>query len=488
MTVAGVEDVRLRALQAAAQVVGADRVSVPDGPLTLGPNISLYRSREVGGVVAPRTAEEARQVVEIFGRSKESGGLHAFSTGRNWGLGSREPALDDAVVLDLGGLDRVRDLDVGQGWAVVEPGVTQAVLSELLAGTSRMLNVTVSSAHTSVVGNTLDRGVGLRHQRVNDLLGLEVVLPSGELLRVGWWPEAERATPVYPYGLGPSVLQTFVQSNLGVVTAAVVKLLPRPEALRVVRLNFEAAALPEAIDALRRWEAQGLASGVIKVYNPAAAQAYGGPAGQYLAHVCVDGTAAKVDALTKIILEEARAGGLFTEASDSDAADPTKPNHAMARRVELAYAGDPDVSDALFEAKLGNPAAKLDETNGFLFFLPLVPFSGDAIAEATRLLEQVSAETGIGCGATLNALGPDVIDCVVAMKFDRTTENAERAHRALDRLYELFAAAGFTAYRLDVDHTAWIDPLSPDAPTREFVRRLKDFVDPNHAIAPGRYH
>ncbi|GGU44204.1 hypothetical protein [Lentzea flava] len=60
-----------------------------------------------------------------------------------------------------------------------------------------MLNVTVSAAETSVLGNALDRGSSLRHQRVHDLLGLEVVLPGGELVHVGWWPE-EKPTPVYP--------------------------------------------------------------------------------------------------------------------------------------------------------------------------------------------------------------------------------------------------------------------------------------------------
>ncbi|MGC9542886.1 FAD-binding oxidoreductase [Streptomyces sp. UG1] len=477
----------------AAQVVGADRVTHPDdethgAPVTtLGPNVGLYRSRAVFGVVRPQTAEEVRRVVELFAIEETSARLHAFSTGGNWGLGSREPAQDGAVVLDLSGLDLIRDIDVAQGWAVVEPGVTQARLARLLEGSERMLNVTVSSAHTSVVGNALDRGVGLRHQRVEDLTGLEVVLPSGELIRVGWWPEADRQTPVYAHGLGPSLVQLFVQSNLGVVTAATVRLLPRPEALRVVRLNFTPDKLEAATAEVRRWVSQGLARGVVKIYNEAAARAYDSEPGQYLVHVCLDGTREAVDALSGIVTVEAVKSGLFSAVSDTDASDPGAANHDVAVRVERAYAGDPDPTDALFEAKMGRPARRLDEEGGFLFFLPLVPFTGAALARADELIEQVRAETGMRCGATLNALSADVVDCVVTMKFARDGEEAERAHRALDRLYELFTAEGFIPYRLDIEHTEWADRLAAGTGARSFARRLKDAVDPHHVIAPGRY-
>ncbi|MFK4149098.1 FAD-binding oxidoreductase [Streptomyces sp. NPDC004065] len=455
---------------------------------TLGPNTGRFRSRSVFAVVRPRTAGEVRRVVELFADSDVTAPLHAYGTGANWGLGSREPARDGAVVLDLSGLDRVRDMDVARGWAVIEPGVTQARLAGLLQGTERMLNVTASSAHTSVLGNALDRGVGLRHQRVEDLVGLEVVLPDGELVRVGWWPERDRCTPVYGHGLGPSLVQLFVQSGLGVVTAGTVRLLPRPEALRVVRLTFTPDRLGAATAEVRRWVAQGLTRGVVKVYDETAARAYGSPAGEYLVHVCVDGTREAVEALSGVLTAEAVRSGLFTEVSDGDAADPGSAHHDVAVRVERAYAGDPDPTDALFEAKTGHPAGRLDAEGGFLFFLPLVPFTGEAITRAGALLEQVRAETGIRCGATFNALDADVVDCVVTMRFARADEAAvANAHRALDRLYALFTAEGFIPYRLDVEHTEWTGRLTPGTGERALARRLKDLLDPRQVIAPGRY-
>ena len=482
-------------LDEVAQAVGADRVRVPapgvpesGDQATLGPNVSRYRSRAIRAHIRPGSAEDVRRIVEIFGRSGDTGSLHAYSTGGNWGLGSREPARDGAVVLDLGDLDRVRELSTDEGWAVVEPGVTQARLADLLSETDRMINVTVSSAHTSVVGNALDRGVGLRQQRVDDLVGLEVALPSGELVHVGWWPSPDRSTPVYPYGIGPSLLQAFVQSDLGVVTAAAVRLLPRPEDLRVVRLNFPPDNTAAALAEVRRWVAQGLASGVVKAYNPAAARAYQSPEGQFLVHVCVDGIRESVAAITEILTRAAAASGLFTEISATDAQDTESANHDVAVRVERAYAGDPDRSDALFEAKMGRAANRLDPDGGFLFFLPLVPFTGTALARADALLEQVYVETAIRCGATLNALNADLVDFVVTMKFDRNDQDeTARAHRALDLLYEQFTEHGYLPYRLDVEHTRWADRLAPDHNARQLGRRIKAALDPHNAIAPGRY-
>ncbi|RLK61819.1 FAD-binding oxidoreductase [Actinokineospora cianjurensis] len=469
------------ALAAAEGIVGADRVS-RGGP---GDNTGLFRQRDIVATVRPSTADEAQRVVRAFAAAAGGVSLHAYSTGRNWGLGSRESATDDVVALDLSGLSAIRDIDVAAGWAVVEPGVTQGHLAGLLADTDRMVNVTVSTAHSSVLGNALDRGVGLRHQRVEDLVGLEVVLPDGELVHVGWWPEAERKTPVYPHTLGPSLVQLFVQSNLGIVTGATVRLLPRPEALRVVRLNHTPENLGPATALLRRWVSQGLASGVPKFYNPTAARGYGSAPGQFLAHVPVDGTEASVAALSAIIADEAVKSGVFTEVSTTDATDPDAPHHEVTSLVERSYLGDPDVSDRVFEQKMGMRADQLDTDLGFLFFLPLLPFTAEAVVTAERLLGQVHAETGILAGGTGNVLGDDLVDLVVAMKFDRA--DAQAAHRALDRLYELFAEQGFLPYRLDVDHHEWIDRVGGRPSARAFARRLKDSLDPTGVIAPGRY-
>ncbi|WP_329204812.1 FAD-binding oxidoreductase [Streptomyces sp. NBC_00683] len=463
------------------------RVGTDGAPLPADENVSMFRPRDVYGLLRPRSVEEVRDIVRSFAGAPKGPGLHVFSTGRNWGLGSREPARDGAVSLDLSQLASVREFDLQGGWAVVEPGVTQLQLASLLEGSDRMLNVTASSGHTSVLGNTVDRGVGLRHQRTRDLAGLEVVLPDGELIRVGWWPRESGPTAVNPSGLGPNPLGLFTQSDLGVVTAAVVRLLPRPEAQRTLRASIPRRHLSDALDELRRWKAQHLVSGVIKVYDTVSNRSYGGAAGDFVAHLCVDGTAETVEALTRVIEGEAARCGLFSDIVRSDDHPPADDDF-VAQLVQRGFGGDPSHNEKVLLSAVGTTAEAVDgEGSGWVFFLPLVPFNGPALCRAQEILEQVGAETGISPGSTINALDADVVDLVVSFSFPRTDTAVSRAHAALDLTYELFEAAGFLPYRLDAEHHAWTDRLSQDAAARRFVRRLKHVIDPSGVIAAGRY-
>lgn len=453
-------------------------------PVSLGPNIGMFRPRTVLDILRPRTPREVRELVATV----RDAPLHPYSTGRNWGLGSREPAQDGVIALDLSGLDAIRGIDVEGGWAVVEPGVTQAQLARKLDGTGRIVNLTASSAHTSIVGNILDRGVGLRRPRVEDLLGLEVVLPDGELVHVGWWPDpggpGGPGGPAYAPGLGPSLLPAFVQSSLGVVTAAAVRLPPRPEALRVIWLQFDPESLAPAVDRFRRWVSQGLAHNCLRVYDPVAAAAYRGQPGQYLAHVCVEGAARAVEALSDIVLDEADGSGLFRGIRHAGTPGLSPAERQIALLVESEYAGTPDPDDLLLTTKTGCPVETMDAEAGLLLFLPVLPFSGRAAGQAEALLRQAAGETGTRCAATYFTLDPDLVLAVITLRFDREPAGAERAHRTLDRLHESFAAAGFSPCRLDVDHAH----RTADTPARRLARRLKEMLDPDTVIAPGRYH
>ncbi|MFD3496972.1 FAD-binding oxidoreductase [Streptomyces sp. NPDC058676] len=455
-------------------------------PAQAGANVSMFESRRVPAVIRPTSPHQVPGIVRAFG-DDEAPPLHAVSTGRNWGLGSREPTRHDAVRIELDGLDRIRDLDTRHGWAVIEPGVTQRQLAAELSDTPRMLNVTASSGHSSVLGNALDRGVGLRRQRTDDLVGLEVVLPDGEQIRVGWWPAKGTVTAPNPYGLGPSLLHLFTQSDYGIVTAGVIRLLPRPEVQRVLRLTFDRDQLSSAVDELRRWHSQGLVHGVLKIYDTTSSTTYGTSAqGGYLVHVPLGGTGEVVAALTDTACRLADASGLFTSVARSDQ-EPPADDDIVSRVVQHGYAGDVAHHEAMLRSAVGQAAPRVDDHGGgWIFFLPLVPYTGRDVTAALRLLDQVHAETGIRPGATVNALDPDVIDLVVSLRFARTADETARAHQALDLLYELFTEAGYLPYRLDVDHGEWTDRLT-DPGALALTRRIRDVIDPHRVMAHGRY-
>jgi 4-cresol dehydrogenase (hydroxylating) flavoprotein subunit len=86
-------------------------------------------------------------------------------------------------------MNQIRTVNLDEGYVIVEPGVTQQALSDALASTAYIANFTASTPETSLVGNALDKGIGLYRHRVDDLLGVEVVLGDGTLIHVGgYWP------------------------------------------------------------------------------------------------------------------------------------------------------------------------------------------------------------------------------------------------------------------------------------------------------------
>jgi 4-cresol dehydrogenase (hydroxylating) len=134
------------------------------------PDMAGFRARRVEKIVR---IDDVAQVPALVRQAVETHTpLYPISTGRNWGLGSSQPVRDGCILVDLGGLKRIRAIDLELGYAVVEAGVTQLDLQEALAGTPFMVNVTGTCAKTSLLGNALERGVGNHRHRTEDLVGL----------------------------------------------------------------------------------------------------------------------------------------------------------------------------------------------------------------------------------------------------------------------------------------------------------------------------
>ncbi|MER6312511.1 hypothetical protein ABT237_01895 [Streptomyces sp. NPDC001581] len=80
----------------------------------------------------------------------------------------------------------------------------------------------------------------------------------------------------------------------------------------------------------------------------------------------------------------------------------------MADMSRGPHAGDPGCNDAVLEATWGQPASRVDEHGlGWLFFMPMVTFSGESIALAHSLLAKIHEEAGVRAGGN----GPDLGAC-----------------------------------------------------------------------------
>ena len=118
-------------------------------------------------------------------------------------------------------------------YVVVEPGVSFFDLcAELQRRGSRLWASIPDLGWGSVIGNTLDHGVGYLPggNHADSQCGMEVVLGSGEVIRTGMGAMAGNpAWHAHRRGFGPAVDSLFMQSNFGIVTKTGKWLTPRPE-------------------------------------------------------------------------------------------------------------------------------------------------------------------------------------------------------------------------------------------------------------------
>lgn len=213
-------------------------------PLSPVAGPTLCRShRRVRGRVRPETAAQAAAVVRACAERRWP--LHTVSGGKNWGMGSYLPDHDDCVLLDLSGLKEIGPLDRDAASVRIEAGVTQKDLYDWLRREAPefAFNVTGAGKDTSIVGNALERGLGYLGSRSGELFGFEAVLADGTEIV----PDAAWFSPTGSIPAGPQAEALLAQGNLGVVTAAWIKLRRRQEMEAAVVISGELEPVFETV-------------------------------------------------------------------------------------------------------------------------------------------------------------------------------------------------------------------------------------------------
>ena len=183
--------------------------------------------------VCPASVEQVQAVVRIANRHRIP--LYAISTGKNFAYGGPGPNLRGSVTVDLKRMNRILEVDERRHCALVEPGVSYMDFYRHLQ--EHDLKVWVDTADVGwggLLGNALDRGVGYTlgpyRDHASAATGLEVVLPNGEVMRTGMGAlPGSKAWQDYKHGFGPDPASLFPQGNFGIVTKMGFRLMPRPE-------------------------------------------------------------------------------------------------------------------------------------------------------------------------------------------------------------------------------------------------------------------
>src|SRR5688572_14786460 len=178
-------------------------------------------------VVRPASTQEVAQVVELCARES----VAVVPQGGNTGLvgGSVPTGTRREIVLSLGRMNRIRELDALNDTMTVEAGCVLATVQRAAEDAGRFFPLSLAAEGSCQIGGNLSTNAGgvnvLRYGNAREqVLGLEVVLPDGRV-----W-DGLRALRKDNTGYDLKQLFLGAEGTLGVITAAVLRLYPLPTA------------------------------------------------------------------------------------------------------------------------------------------------------------------------------------------------------------------------------------------------------------------
>jgi glycolate oxidase len=280
--------------------------------------LTAYRQRPMV-VVLPETVAQVSAVLAYC----HAQGVKVVPRGAGTSLSGGALPLADGVLLGLSKFNRILDLDFDNRCAVVQPGVTNLAITNAVSHRGFYYAPDPSSQIACSIGGNVAENSGGVHclkygMTTNNLMGVEVVLMTGEVLRLG-------GKHLDPAALDLLGVICGSEGLLGVVTEVTVRILQSPETQRALLLGFR------EVEAAGACVAQVIAEGIIPAAmemmdRPAihAAEAFvnvGYPLDvEALLIVELDGPPAEVDHLIEVVRGIGEAcGACSVQLSNSEA-------------------------------------------------------------------------------------------------------------------------------------------------------------------------
>ncbi|KAK5656450.1 hypothetical protein OQA88_4832 [Cercophora sp. LCS_1] len=504
------------------QILGGENVDVNDKPLVDGwyvehPNthdafhIALQEDLVSSAIVYPGSVEEVQAVVRWA--NKHLIPVYPISMGRNIGYGGTAPRVPGSVVIDLGRrMNRILNIDAENASCLVEPGVSYFALYEEIQRRGLPLWIdTPDVGGGSVLGNAIDRGVGYTPygDHFANHCGMEIVLPDGSLLRTGMgalpgkdgsdnptWQSFQ--APYGPYSDG-----LFSQSNFGIVVRMGMWLMP-PTGHQSYLITFPRDSdFSLIVDTIRPLAQQRILGNIPQLrhviqelattglprshFYPSpgpmprsviAEQAANLPLGpvSWVFYGTQYGDASTISAQLSAI--RAAFSAAIPESKLLLPSD-LPPEHYLHSRVSVC-SGVPILRELDWLNWVPNAA--------HLFFSPIVPTRAADAKVVHEIVVRLHQKHGFDLLPTLCVAGREM-HYIVNIVYDRSSvDEKRRAARLMKEMIAECAAEGYGEYRTHIlfaDMVANTYNWGGNALGR-FNETIKDALDPNGILAPGR--
>ena len=407
-------------------------------------------------VVLPGSTEDVRTVLRLCTRE----GLPWVARGAGTGLSGGAAPVAGGIVVSLSRLNRVLEIDLDSQRVVVEPGVTNLDVTRAVEADGYFYAPDPSSQQVCTIGGNVAENSGGAHClkngfTVNHVLGLELVLPDGEVV----WLEEEDA---------PDLLGVVVGSEgtLGIATRVALRVLRQPEVVQTLLAGFRST--DEAGAAVSGVIAAGILPAAIEMMDALtieaaeAAVAPGYPAGAGAVLIVeLDGVAIQVDEDMAAVRALCLGCGAFEIRVAADAAERA----LLWRGRKAAFAA------------MGRVATDYYVQDG------VVPRT--RLPEVLRRIDDLSAEFGLRVGNVFHAGDGNLHPLVL---YDGRAGEAARAKELAEAILDVCMDAGGSLtgeHGIGVDKACAMPQMFSERDLEAFAR-LRAAWDPGGLANPGK--
>jgi glycolate oxidase len=445
-------------------LLGEEAVATDKPTLVAHSGDKWFASHQPQVVVFPQETAQVSRLLRFASEKR----LPVTARGAGFGyVGGCVPA-EGGIVLSLARMNRIKEISFQDAIAIVEPGVITGELQAAVRERRLFYPPDPASLHDCSLGGNVATNAGgprclkygvTRHY----VIGLEVVLASGEVLRTGG--------RVHKNKTGFDLIGLFVGSEglLGVVTEIIVRLLPLPPARATLSAAF--ANMAQAAAAVQAIFAAGFLPSSLEIADQFTLEAARRDRGSGIipegnAHLLVD-----VDGQPESVAAEA--------ASLEALLAQRKPN-------SLTRATDEAGSEKLWALRR--------EFSNSLRATGLTKLNQDIVVPRSRLVDlaEFAAELQARHGfpvATFGHAGDGNIHVnIMADRYDDPAVR-DRVERALDELFAQVLAWGGVItgeHGIGLAKKRWW-PEATSEIARNLHERLKNSLDPHHILNPGKF-
>ena len=415
------------------------------------------------GVIVPGNRDEIAQIMRVANREK----INIIPRGAGTNICGSSVAREGGIIIVFHRLNKILEIEPEHTCAVVQPGVVNADLQKAVTGYGLMYPPDPASMFVSTIGGNVALNAGgprgVKYGVTRDyLLGLEVVLPSGEVIRTG----GKALKNVSGYDL--TRLMCGSEGTLGILTEIILRLVPLAPAKATLQAIY--SDLDDAATTVSAIIGAGIVPTTLELIDRTVLDVisnYGGARfskeAEALLLIEVDGEESLVEAQGKRIEEFCRERGA----------------------VQVERASTPEEAEKLWQARRTAFGAVASLRPNCIVEDATVPVK--MLPAIIRKIVEITNKYDLKIGVLAHAGDGNLHPLIMTDLRDR--EEMARVDKAMEELYEAAIGMGGT---LSGEHGIGIAKdrfmgMEFNQASIDLMRGIKRVFDPNNILNPGSF-